>query len=95
SAAVRREVRQGAGRTDTQPGPAGLAPLGGRLGLVQHLGGLLGQQRGRIRSAPHGHAHGEDVDHQQVQDAADHGHVRVDVLHVVHDQRHISFPGQR
>ena len=43
SAAVRSEVRQRASRTDTQPRPAGFALHGGRLGLVQHLGSLLGQ----------------------------------------------------
>ena len=44
---------------------------------------------------PHGHADGQNVDHQQVQDAADHRHMGRQVFNVVHDQHHVGLACER
>jgi hypothetical protein len=46
------------------------------------------------RAAAHGHAHGQDVHVQQVQDAADHRQVRAHVLDVVDDERDVGLARQ-
>ena len=62
-------------------------------GFVHPLISLSAQNA--VRAAAHRHADGEDVDHQQMQDAADHRHMAGDVLDMVDDQDCVGFARER